>query len=466
MKYYGINFTAVLLIVSSAISISPLTLNYGILKPSVISLLCLLFVYAIKMNLFSWTNVAFIAPTIAIFATLTQLIFLGFSVPYWEYLVFIVMSYVFINYRISMPNESFFYKLTSYFLSKLELLRVSRKAFLGLCLLFILASINSFYWGEFTIRLPIYFYSIFFILFSLSKSDLYDYTNYLSRLMMLLLIGALIGFVYAIGGGEALFKIPNEDSRQNGFYLSTLSNTYLLGLIRPSGIFDEPGALSFFICMTVALRESLGLSRKTSWVLLGLGLISTSLAHLIFMAIYWLKVEFVSFRRVVVSTSVILTAILFLTIVENPFSTVIGELIKKFEVVDGVMAGDNRSALIFNALSYLDARVFFFGLDSDCMLNLEPCSLKGYSQYGENPFTLLVHWGIFLALPYFFVLGYLIKHFITNKNLIALAVFLLLLQRPNLMSYGYAVLIMIYVYSLMQSKSKELFYDNTAHAEK
>ena len=453
MKHNSINPSAFLLVVSSAISISPLALNYGLVKPNVLSLFGLMLIYAIKLNLFSWGNVAVILPTIAFIVTLMSLIALGFSMPYWGYAVSISVIYLFFNFWLNKRYQSLWYGLTSLVLSKFELLIISKKTTLAICLLIVLGAANSLYWGEFTLLVPIYFYSILFILFLLSKSDLSDFTCYMSNLLMVLLIGAVIGFIYALTGGEALFSIPNEDSRINGFYLSTFSNTYLLGLIRPSGIFDEPGALSFYICMTVALREHLGMNRKISWILMTLGLITTSLAHLVFMTIYWLKTEAVSLRRLVSSVAIAFLAIFLLTIFENPFSTLLGEIVKKFEVVDGVMAGDNRSALIINALKYLDLKVFFFGLDSDCMLNLEPCALKGYFQYGENPFTLLVHRGILLALPYVLVLGYLIKHFIINKNILTLGVFLLLLQRPNLMSYGYAVIIKLYVSALASNKT-------------
>ena len=72
---------------------------------------------------------------------------------------------------------------------------------------------------------------------------------------------------------EELFSIVNEDSRSNGFYLSTFSNSYVRGVIRPAGIYDEPGALSFVACIIAALRKIRGFSEKGTWIILILGLL-------------------------------------------------------------------------------------------------------------------------------------------------------------------------------------------------
>jgi hypothetical protein len=274
-----------------------------------------------------------------------------------------------------------------------------------------------------------------------------------------MLIFSVAGFVYAFLGYPPIFTIFNEDSRPNNFYLSTFSSTYSSGFIRPSGFFDEPGALSFFICMTVALRESLSLKRRTSWIILILGLVTTSMMHFIFMIIFLIKTQSsnLTLKIFFIGILKIMVVICIFSLIEIPFiSPIMNAFISKFQIVEGGLAGDNRSILFLNALEYLDLKVFFFGLDIDCMLNSDSCSLKGYMQYGENPLSLLVHWGILLALPYFIILIYLIIRFIASKDLVILGAFLLLLQRPYVMSYGYAVIILIYAYSLWQSKKQHI----------
>ena len=385
MNYMRLNFTALLLVIASAISISPLILATGIVKGNIVSLMCLILIYFIKQC------------------------------------------------------------------------RISKKSVVIVSVLLALSVISVVYWGQITLKVSIYFYSILFLIFLLKKNDIYDFTDYMSKLLIFLLIGAVIGFLWALGGGDAIFSINNEDTRTNGFYLTTFSNTFVNGLIRPSGIFDEPGALSFIICMIVALRESLGMNRKVSWVLLILGFMTMSTAHAIFFVLYWIKIKWVSFKNAIISVMTVSIVLLLLTSFENPFATLVTYILNRFAIVDGGFVGDNRSALIINALNFLDLKTFLFGLDSDCILNLPSCASKGYLQYLGNPFTPLVHYGVFISLPYYLIIGYLMMKSIKNKNLIVFGVFLLLLQRPYVMSYGYAVLIMIYVYSLRFKKNYKEF---------
>ncbi len=381
MNFARSKLTALLLVIASAISVSPLILATGTVKGNIVSLISLISIYFVKQC------------------------------------------------------------------------RVSQKSVILVGILFALSVINVVYWGQLTLRVSIYFYSILLLIFFLKENDIYDFINYMSRLLIFLLGGAVIGYLWALGGGEAIFTIQNEDTRTNGFYLTTFSNTYLNGLIRPSGIFDEPGAFSLIICLVVALRESIGASRKVSWALLILGLITMSTAHAIFIVLYWIKTKWVTPGKTIISVVVVSSVLLLLMTFDNPIVAVMKCLLNRFRIVDGAFVGDNRSVLIVNALNYLDLKTFLFGLDGDCILNLPSCSSKGYVQYLANPFTLLVHYGIFISLPYYLTMAYLMLKAIKQRNLIVFGVFLLLLQRPYVMSYGYAVLIMIYVYSLHKKQS-------------
>lgn len=448
MNYRSVNISALLLIIASAISISPLIPVIGKVNGNILSLISLIVFYIVKLNPLSRANIAFLLLTIGFISSLYSLIENGLSVAFLVDGLMIIIICLILDFLLRESPKTLFYGLLLLLSSILKKIKFPKKSVSGICVLVVLSAINAFYWGQPTFRVTIYFDSIFLILFLLEKSDISDFTDYMSKILILMLTGSVIGFFWAIGGGDAIFSIANEDGRENGFYLTTFSSTYLLGIIRPSGIFDEPGALSFFICITVALRERFGMNRKASWILMVLGLVTTSLAHVIFMVVYWVNTEWATFKRAIIGIVVVLAALFLLTTFENPIGTVLTLIFNRFQIVDGALAGDNRSILVMNALNYLDFKTFLFGLDSDCILNLEPCSSKSYEQYGENPLTLLVHWGILISLPYYLVLGYLIKDSIIEKNLLALGVFLLLLQRPNVMSYGYAVIIMIYVYSL------------------
>jgi len=110
--------------------------------------------------------------------------------------------------------------------------------------------------------------------------------TWLTRFVAFGTAGAIAGLVYAYVGGPPLFEISNIDGRENGLYLSTFSNVYLLGIIRPSFIYDEAGALSFILCATVVLREVLGRSRGVSYFLMLGGLVTFSVTHMLLTIIF------------------------------------------------------------------------------------------------------------------------------------------------------------------------------------
>ena len=142
--------------------------------------------------------------------------------------------------------------------------------------------VNSIYWGDVTFKFVTYLVSFFLVLSFINKNHILCYTKLLTFFSIVLLIGSVIGFSYSLTGGKSSFSINNPDGRLNYFFLTTFSNTISSNLIRPSGIFDEPGALSFVVCLTVAFREMLKMPRLMSCIMLLLGGVTTSLAHIIF----------------------------------------------------------------------------------------------------------------------------------------------------------------------------------------
>jgi hypothetical protein len=104
-------------------------------------------------------------------------------------------------------------------------------------------------------------------------------------------------------------------------------------------------------------------------------------------------------------------------------------------------------------------RVFFWGLDSNCVTNVAACMSKGYLQFGENPLGPLVLYGILIAWPYYLLEAALLLIFVVRFNFIALAIFALLLQRPSLMSFGYSLLVLLAVEPLLRTLSKSRSID-------
>lgn len=365
-------------------------------------------------------------------------------------LIFVVFRCVFV--------ENLFHSLREYtFIVMQKVSQVAAKvkihravALLALCVA-CLALVNSFYWDLFTARVLIYFLAAIFVISYTSRAVAIKFVETASQLHYWILLFAVVGVIYVFFGGEALFEILNEDGRKNGFYLSTFSNTYSLGFIRPSGIYDEPGALSFFVCIIIALREIFHLDRKLSWRLILLGFITSSLAHFIFFFLFSIHSGAFRLRALIKLVPIVLAVVSAMYFIDSPFSALLHNFFSRFEIIGGTISGDNRSELFLNAISYLDPSVIFFGLNGACILNLPECTPGMYVQYGENPLTLMVHLGLTLAWTYYLALIYLLIKSRGGNRWLVLGVLMLILQRPNIISYGYSPLIIMFMYTLYRN---------------
>ena len=347
-------------------------------------------------------------------------------------------------------NGNIFYLGFSAIALVLLIRRLEHLALIWLIVLFVLSLqlLATIYWFEpKLIVLPVYFLSALLIASSLRDVELHRYVDWATKFAIMLLIGGFIGLFYTfILGGDAIFSFSNEDTRSNGLYLTTFSNWYVRGVIRPSGIYDEPGALSLIVCLIAAIREKINAPRRTTTLILVMGLITLSVAHVIFLILFLLEIS----KKSIVSSGFKLTvafSLLFVVIYNSPFRDVFDEfLFSRFEVVDGRLIGDNRSALIENSINYLrNIEVLAFGLDSDCIANAEACRQKGYDQFGDNPLGPLVLGGITQFFPYYAVVVCFIGISIIKRSPIVFGSALLLLSRNEVMSFSYSMLIMIYV---------------------
>lgn len=318
-----------------------------------------------------------------------------------------------------------------------------------------LAAVNSLYWGAATFTVSIYFLSATIIGKFMTDDDLEEYVKMLTTVLFVVLIGAVAGYIYATLGGHALLTIENPDGRNNYLFFTTFSNATFGQFIRPSGIFDEPGALSFFTCLTVASREALRMPRQGSVWLLTLGTITGSLAHLLFFAAFlfhFLLEKNRTMNAVSLLTATItigFAALLFLH--SSKLQLLLDFYQDRLQFLDGRFAGDNRTDLFVNALSYLDTKTIIWGLDVNCILQTIACNPDQYLKYGENPLTMLVQYGLFLALPYYMVTFYITFKAIKGKNFLIFGVLLLLLQRPYVMNFGYSISIAIYIFILINA---------------
>jgi hypothetical protein len=321
----------------------------------------------------------------------------------------------------------------------------------------------SIYFGAFRyLLIPIYFLITFPVIMIIKTKDWFYIISKISNILIIFEIIALISFLYIFFFDiySASFCIENEDGRKNCLWGLTMTNsTYessLGNIIRPSAIYDEPGTFSFIICMTTAIRYALGMNDKKTTALLSLGLITLSLAHYIFTFLYLLNRFFfgrkikISPYTILISITVILICILF----KDILSTLI---FSRFEIIDGNFAGNNRSDRIVNTFSMIsNSETFLLGIGPHCVLSGYECERSVHGFFDSNPFTLIAGYGVLLSMPYYGILLTYLYNFITFKDsFLMLGILLLLFIRPNTMSYGFALIAVLTLYSFLKKYSSK-----------
>ena len=297
--------------------------------------------------------------------------------------------------------------------------------------------------------LNVFFSSIMFtmtlmVVSSMSEKNRKNTIDLMSIFLQIILVMAIISFIYTLLGGEPIFSITNPDGRENHFLLTSFSNSFWSGFSRPSGIFDEPGTLSFFVCSVCALRQLFSLEEKKTIYLLLMGLITFSLAHIIFS--FFL---FFSFSKKIFFLKRLLFLIVIMTsaiIVSGNFSIFYNVFLIRFEIEEGLrFLGDNRSENFINALYLLInyPLSIFYGIE-EYIPSESDYYIQVFGKYGEiggNPLNLLLTSGIFIWSIYAILVLTLMSSFhLKSKFWAAFAFALLLLQRDYIFVIGYSLL--------------------------
>jgi hypothetical protein len=311
-----------------------------------------------------------------------------------------------------------------------------------ICLYFLFAWFPTIYYKSLNVIYnPIKFVIIFIPFLFYDKKYLSPFVDISTVFIILLLIGAYIGFIYGMSGGKPVFIFKNPDGRSNSLYLTTCTNTvYLNKYIRPAGIYDEPGALSFFVCSIAIMRVFARKNDFITFLMLIFGLITFSLTHVFVLALYAIY-YFSKYKKKKFSiVYIILISSVMILIYKNFQDAFDQVLFSRFTKGSGsrIIAGDNRSGTFKNALELLDMESFFWGISDLAYSDANAF----YSQYriGSNPLTPLASEGIFLGwIYYFFILLLLIAGLLKRRSFcIFISIIVLFLQRPNVTSVSYS----------------------------
>ena len=265
--------------------------------------------------------------------------------------------------------------------------------------------------------------------------------TFLYILSLLIILGAWIGCFYSKFGGVSLFEVYNiEYESQIFFYLTTFTNHVSDNYIRPSGLFDEPGSLIFFLTFVVVMMEINKFPRYQTLLLLSLSIISNSLMCLILLIIYILMY----YRKYLIVVFLFSSFVIFL---DYYYLNLFEHILKYTDL--NYLINNNRKE---------QADFFFLNLDMNTFLYGHELSEK--NQYVKSqtasPFSILWGYGIFISIIYFLIEFWLIyKFFFGNKKVqfSAIALFLLLLQRPYIFSIFWSFIVIYPIVALYKCEN-------------
>jgi len=265
---------------------------------------------------------------------------------------------------------------------------------------------------------------------------------YTSIFAIISIICCIIGLIYGYLGIDPIYMMVNPDGRENLLYLTTFSNEINNNIIRASFIYDEPGALSFFLCFVVFMRI---LQRKNNFIsefiLLG-GMVTFSLMHFIICFLYVV----IKKRRYIAP---LLALYIFLYIFTDIDFSNIEFFTNRFKYEDGRFIGDNRSNQLTNFINLFDYKIFFLG-NYECFNSKDFCSsING--DITSNIFSPMYGSGIMGALTQIICIGSLAYSLVKKSDyFVCFSMILILLQRPFFSGIGYSLMILLIIFNLLK----------------
>ncbi len=313
-----------------------------------------------------------------------------------------------------------------------------------LALTLISSSVTALYWLDARYLFSnIYIIAAFSILPFLTAKGIDKSIDIASIFLVLILCGSIFGFLLALNGASPLLSIPNPDGRLNYFYYTTLTNSVSDNFIRPSGIYDEPGTLSFYICGIASIRHLSGKDNRLTWTLLFLGFVTFSIAHLVYVVVH-LSSERLTKKNLMLFI-LISTITISATFILGINSIIEDNFIQRLSISEDTsyISGDNRSFRMFNAIEKIsnNTNILYYGADPSCRFDYNDCQTR-YSPIGENPLMPIFISGIYVSWIYYMILLilFLSPLFFGKRFIPALGFGALLLQRPEALLFSGALI--------------------------
>jgi len=400
-----------------------------------------------------------------------------------KFLIFAVFSYAFLLWS---PVIAHFLPLSVSHFVFIQILiliaflivekRSLKKEIALISLLSLLGSfISSIYWGG-EIKIALFssiFVSSLIMVSILKKKELHSIIDLSTSFIIILLIGAWIAFMYVLSGGHSIFEVIRVDGKPMYLFLTTFSNSWnpYLNSIRSAGIYDEPGAFAFVICTVAALRHISGKDKKTTWVILFLGLVTLSLAYLIYVIFHFLAER--KNNKYIFQISVILLIILllisafsliynnnYLKLSFNVINYVLFSRLVEFSDYENIIESGDRIARFISSFKYINEKTILWGLDKEGFFDAREFREKFPGTTLTVPSSPILRRGLFVSWPYYLLVIFFLIMTIKDKNFVLFGFLLLLFQRPFVMSFGYSILCLLpfcyYIYYRGKYKRKNV----------
>ncbi len=283
-------------------------------------------------------------------------------------------------------------------------------------------------------------------LFMLNKKDIMRYiSGILTIYIIIAIILSIISFFYAYLGHPPIFEITNPDGRPNKLYLLSFTNAVAGNVIRPSFIYDEPGAFSFIICYVAILRSMLKQNKLITLLIMIGGLITLSLAHVLIFCVY-LAFE-VKKKYALLFIPIIVIACIWLYNQEE-----LKFFFNRFKITEsGTIQGDNRLRQVENFFRIANEDIVLFGNYKCAKRPDQKCYEHG--DISSSVVTPTYEGGILLLFVQ--LTTSILLLWVAYKNKIfrfaGIAMFLLLLQRPYFSSIGYQVMVYTTLFFAMKN---------------
>lgn len=249
-----------------------------------------------------------------------------------------------------------------------------------------------------------------------------------SWITLQVILGAIGMILVLVGVLKPLFTFTEMDGRPGYFFGIFTTNTYLGGLVRNAGFFDEPGALANWGIYALLINKIFVKNKIIEYPLI-IGLLSTlSTAYYIQIILYLLFYYRKNSKSLIISLLIIYIAMLIFASYNHEINDAIfGRF--EYSTETGSFKGDNRSEL-FNRTWGIFKKYPIIGLGAE-QLGIDSWKIFG-GFVGGNFFYNLAADGIIGFIITYLPLIFLFKKSTQDKNILFLSIILLVgfLQRP------------------------------------